>query len=248
MAHDHRQRRGALADEPRGLVVDRVPPARGHGVENRPQARAASQPILDRIERAEQERVEGDRHEGARDQQAGAGRGKQALVPGQVTEDERELADLGEAHGHHETGADRVAEQGHHRQRHERLAEDHDAERREQQERLPEDEGRLEEHPHRHEEEHGEGVPQRKRVRRRLLAHAGLAHDHPGQEGAERHRRAEEEGGGGGHRHRQREDREREQLAGTQPGDLDEDPRHDARAGEQHQRHQRRQLQESDGQ
>ena len=53
-------------------------------------------------------------------------------------------------------------------------------------ERLAQQDGRVEQHADRDEEQHGEGVAQRQAVGRGLVAEVALAQDHAGEEGAER--------------------------------------------------------------
>ena len=72
---------------------------------------------------------------------------------------------------------------------------------------------RVEQHPDRHEEQHRERVSHGQRVGRRAEAELGSADDHAGEEGAERHRHAEELRRPDGDAERQGEHRQREQLA-----------------------------------
>ncbi len=85
---------------------------------------------------------------------------------------------------------------------------------------------RVEQHADRHEEQHREGVAERQRFLRGAVAELGFAHDHPGKEGAEGQRHAEQLGGAEGDAERDRQHRQAEQLARAgvrhvvqQPGD-----------------------------
>ena len=111
-ADDHREalpRRDVPADLLRRVRVGLATPPLGAAVEQRPQPRTAAQPGLDRVQRAEQERVERDREDRRGDQHVVPGVGHQAVLAGQLGQDERELADLRQAQGHGQRGADRVA-------------------------------------------------------------------------------------------------------------------------------------------
>ena len=61
--------------------------------------------------------------------------------------------------------------------------------------RLREQDRRVEQHPHRDEEQHREGVPQRQGLLGRAVAQVRLAHHHAREERAERERHAEQLGG-----------------------------------------------------
>ncbi len=95
---------------------------------------------------------------------------------------------------------------------------------------------RVDEHPHRHEEQDGEGLPERQHVRADLMAQRRLRDHDPGQEGAEGDRHAEKGGRGQGDPERQGEGDEQEQLARLHARDPQEDPGHDARPQQQHER------------
>ena len=93
-----------------------------------------------------------------------------------------------------------------------RLDEDDQDQHRHDGERVREEHSRVEEHPDRHEEQHGEGVTQWKGVGGRLMTHVRLAHDETGQECAEREGHTEDRRRGVGDPERDRKDRQREQL------------------------------------
>ncbi|MNZ75809.1 hypothetical protein D3C78_942960 [compost metagenome] len=117
-----------------------------------------------------------------------------------------------------------------------RLAEHDDQEGGQHRQRFLEQDRRVEQHAHRDEEQHGEGIAQRQRVLRRLMAEFRFVEDHPGEERAEgeghaeQHRRAVGDAEGDG------QHGEGEQLARAGRGDALQHPGHQAAAAEDHQR------------
>jgi hypothetical protein len=170
------------------------------------------------------------------------------MFAGQLRKDERELTDLRQAQSDGQRGAGRMAEQRDDEQRGQRLGDQDDGQRRKDHQWLSDDECRVEEHPHRHEEQHGEGIAHRQRIGRGLMTDRGLRDHHARQERPEGHRRAEEGVRCGRNRDREDQHREREQLARSQPGDLHEDPRDRPRSAEHHDRDQGRELQQRESQ
>ena len=93
---------------------------------------------------------------------------------------------------------------------------------------------RVEQHADRDEEQHREGVAQRQRFLGRAVAELGFAHDHAGEEGAERQRHAEQLCRAEGDAERDRQHRQPEQLARAGMGDVVQDPGDDPPADDQH--------------
>ena len=89
---------------------------------------------------------------------------------------------------------------------------------------LSEEIRRIQQHPDRYEEQHGERVPQRERVRGRLMAHVRLAHHGAGQERAQGERDAEHRRGHVRDAEGDRQHREREQLPRSLAGDDEQQP------------------------
>ena len=118
--------------------------------------------------------------------------GHQPVLAGQLGQDERELADLGQPQGHGQGRADRVPQHRDDEQGDEGLDEQDDGQRRQHHQRLAEQERGVEEHAHGDEEEDGEGVPQRQGVGRRLVADGRLGDHHAGEERPQGHRRPEQ--------------------------------------------------------
>ena len=149
-------------------------------------------------------------------------------------DDEREFADLGQASRNGQRDAGRVPGDDHdHELRHELHRDDQEQDGQDRQ-GIREDVDRVEQHPDRHEEQHGEGIAERERVRGRLVAHVRFAHDQAGEERAERerhpeHRRRDERDAQGDRKHGQRE-----QLPRALPSDDQQQPRHDASARDDH--------------
>jgi hypothetical protein len=166
-------------------------------------------------------RDRGDRRGHQRRRQVG---GERPEPPAQLREDEGELADRGQRRRHRHRGAGGSAPHEHDRRRRNRLGQEHDGQRGRRQPRAADHRERIEEHAHRHEEEHGEGVAHRQRVGRRPQAQVAPPHDGARQEGPQRHRHAEEPRRP--HRDAQRhdEDGEREQLARPRGGHAVEEP------------------------
>ena len=94
--------------------------------------------------------------------------------------------------------------------------------------------GRIEQHAHRHEEEDGEGVPQRQCVGGGLMAHIRLPDHRPGEEGSECERDAEDRRRQEGKPDRDGQHGQREQLARPLTGDEEQQPRHEPRPGHDH--------------
>ncbi len=95
---------------------------------------------------------------------------------------------------------------------------------------------RLEQHSDGNKEQNREGVAQRQRLFSRPMAEFRLAHHHPGEEGSERERNAEQFGRAIGHAHCDGYDAQREQLAGARSGHQPKQSREHAASGHQHQR------------
>ena len=193
----------------------------------------------------EHQGVEGDREQGAgQDQIAPLGR-QQIQLHAETGQDERELADLGEARRDRERRADRVAADQDDGEGGERLAQ-HDHEHHgHHRQGLAQEDGRIEQHADRDEEQDREGVLERQAVGCRLVAEIALAQHHAGEEGAERERHAEQLGRAKGDPERQRQHGQREQLARARARGLGEQPGHRPAADDQHQRHEQADLAQS---
>ena len=174
-------------------------------------------------------------------------RGEDAELAVDLREDERELADLGEASADDERGPDGVAEGQDDARRHKPLADHDQRDDRRDEERLADDERRIEEHADRNEEEHREGVAQRQRLGGGLMAEVGFADRDAREERAERERDLERERGHHRDAERHDEDRKREELAVTGPRDLLEKPRDHARADRDHEDAEEGDLRERNG-
>ena len=214
------EHRGDRPADPAVAGKDRVAPERltrlgrwqprqvdGPPLEERVESIVPPDERLERLDHPEQERVHRDRHEGAGDDELEAIGRQQREGQADGAEDERELADLGQAGCDRQAGSDRVAERRDDRDRHERLGNDDQADDGDDLERVLDEEARIEEHPDRDEEEHGERVTKRQRVGRGLVAHVGLANDRPGEERPEGQRDAEDRRGGERDPERDRQDR-----------------------------------------
>ena len=99
---------------------------------------------------------------------------------------------------------------------------------------MVEQDGRVEQHADGDEEQHGKGIAQRQRFRRRLLAERGLAEDHPGEEGAEREGDSEEGGRTVGHTQCDHQDAQAEEFARAGVDDVVQEPGNHPAAHHQH--------------
>ena len=140
--------------------------------------------LLQAIDGDEQQRIDQDRQDRPGQHQVAALLRHQFEANAQADENEGKLADLRQAGGDHQCGAVRMAESTDDQVGGHRLAEDDDQEGGQDRQRLLQQDHRIEQHPHRDEEQHRESVAQRQRVLRRLVAEFGLVEDHPGEEGA----------------------------------------------------------------
>ena len=127
-----------------------------------------------------------------------------------------------------------MAEHRHDKKRRKRLGNDDDAERRQNHQRLLDEKRRIKQHADGCEKQHRKGIPQRQRVRRRLMTDRRLRHHHAGEESAQRHGCAEEEIGCRSDGHRENKNREREEFPRTQTGDADQHPGNDFRTRDEH--------------
>ena len=179
---------------------------------------AGAHPGHQRVDRREHDRVERDGDERGGQDEAAALSWQQLELDAQARKDEGELADLGEPGADRERGVDRIAQGQDQRDRGGGLAEHDDRDRRRQLERLSDHYRRIEEHPHRHEEQHGKRVAERERFLRGPVAQGRLPEHHAGEECAERERDAEQLRRSVGHADRRGDDGEGEQLAGAGAG------------------------------
>ena len=186
------------------------------------------------IERHEQQRIEHDGDDGAGEHQLAAELRHEAERHAEAGQDERELADLRQADGDGGGGAERAPEQLHDGERGDRLGDDDDGDRRQHQQRIADEDRRVEQHADRDEEQHGEGVAQRQRLRRRLLAERGFAQDHAGEEGAEGKRHVEQLRGAIGASQRDAQHGEAEQLARAAVRNVVQDPGDHAPPDDEH--------------
>ena len=140
-------------------------------------------------------------------------------------QDERELADLGGGHGDRDGDPEGVFEQEDDRQGGQRLCRRRTtADVRPRRGRETRSGSWAEEHADRDEEEDGEGVPHRQHLGRRPEAEFRASDDHPGEEGPEGHRDAEELGRPHGDAQGQDQHRQREELARPRRGHAVEEP------------------------
>ena len=93
----------------------------------------------------------------------------------------------------------------------------------------------IEQHSHRHEEQHGEGVLERQRVVAGLVRQLRFRQDHAGEERAERERHAERGRRAVGDAERDGQHAQREQFARAGARDALQQPGHDTRADHQRQ-------------
>ena len=96
---------------------------------------------------------------------------------------------------------------------------------------------RIEQHADGHEEQHGESVAQRQGFLAARCAEFGFAHDHAGEERAERERHAEQFGRTIGEADGGRDHAKGEEFARAGARHLPEQPGNDALADHQHERH-----------
>ena len=101
--------------------------------------------------------------------------GRMPSVDAERGEDEGEFADLREADGDDQRGADRAAEQHDDEVGEHRLADDDDRDRREQRQRIAPEDRRIEQHADGDEEQHRERVAQRQRFLGGAMAELALA-------------------------------------------------------------------------
>ena len=106
--------------------------------------------------------------------------------------------------------------------------------------------GRVQQHADRDEEQHGEGVAQRDGLLGGALAEVAFAQHHAGEEGAEGEGDTEQMGGAIGHPEGDGVDGEAEQFARAGMRGEVHQPRNDAPADDQHDRHEDRDLGQRD--
>ena len=205
-------------------------------------------PRQDAVEPGEEQRIEQDRDDRAGEDEIAPALGQQRQRHAEPGEDEGELADLREARRDRERGRMRMPERPHDRVGGDRLAEHDDEHRRENGDRLAHDDHRIDQHADRDEEQHREGVAQRQRLVGGALAQLGFAHDHAGEEGAERERDVEQHRSPERAAERDREHRQPEQFARAGMGDVVQEPRDHALADDQHDRDEGRDLADGDQQ
>ena len=162
------------------------------------------------VERGEQQRIDENADDGAGQDQVAALFRQQAERQAAIGEDEGKLADLRQRGRDHQRGGARVPKQPHDQERRQRFADQDDEHGGEQRQGRIDHDARIEQHSDRDEEQHGEGVAQRQRLGRGLLAQLQLAQHHAGEEGAKRERDAEQLGGGVGDAERDRQHGEAE--------------------------------------
>ncbi len=167
---------------------------------------------IEGLDEREERRVDRDRQQRPRHDELEARLGQQPDGEAERAEDERELADLPERGGDRQGDPRGIAERLDDAECRKRLDEDDQDQHRHDGEWIREEHSRVEEHPDRHEEQHGEGVTQWKGVGGRLMTHVRLAHDETCQECAEREGHTEDRRRGVGDPERDRKDRQREQL------------------------------------
>ncbi len=136
-----------------------------------------------------------------------------------------------------ECGAERMAKGQHDRQRGQRFADDNDYEGRDDGPRLTDKDGRIEQHAHGNEKEHGERIAQGQRLLGSALAQLGFTQDHASEEGAEREGDTEELGGAERESERDDQDAQPEELARSGVGDVVQHPRYEALSEHQHDGH-----------
>jgi len=132
-------------------------------------------------------------------------------------------------------------------QRRQRLADDDDEADRDHGPEVAEDDGRIEQHADRDEEQHREGVAQRQGFLGGAMAQLRFGQDHPGEERAERKGYVEELRRAVGNAQRDREHGQPKQLLRTRMGDVMEEPGDHPAPDHEHDRHEGRHLAEGDG-
>ncbi len=182
---------------------------------------------LKSVQAAEQQRVDRDGDDGAGDQQVAASLRQKVQREGQVTDDERELPDLGQTDRHGQRGPGWVAQHRHDADRGQGLHHQHDRQPGGDQGGLAHHKHGIKEHPHRHEEQHRERIAEREHVGAGLLADRRLGHDHARQERAECDRSAKEVGRAHRDRDAEHQNAEGEEFAGAELGDPDQQARDD---------------------
>ena len=168
---------------------------------------------LEPLGQPEHQRVQDDRDDGAGQHEAAPLLGQHAEAHPERGEDEGEFADLRQSRRQRQRGTRRSAEQHQQQERHDGLAEQDDRQRRQYRQRLAHDDGRIEQHADRDEEQHPERVAQRQCLLGGAMAEFALRQDHAGKERAERQRHAEQIGGARRDAERNRQHGEAEQFA-----------------------------------
>ena len=166
----------------------------------------------------EDDGVEDDGDEGAGEDEVAPFGGEDAQADAEGREDEREFADLREACRDGECCPDRLPEQHPDEEGEHRLADKDDEHHPQNGQRAFDDDRGVEQHAHRHEEQHRERIALRQRFLRGTVGELGLAEDHAGKECTQRKADAEQIGRPRGDTQRDGKHREAEQLAAAGMG------------------------------
>ncbi len=131
----------------------------------------------------------------------------------EIGEDEGEFAGLRKARAEKERGTEGVAEFAHDEIDRAAIADNHHRNHKRECHRFAQDDGRVEQHADRNEEQNREGIAERQRFFGRALTERRFTQDHAGEEGAERDRDAKQLGGSKRHPEGHRQNRKAEQFA-----------------------------------
>ncbi|MCY1289295.1 hypothetical protein D9M70_383820 [compost metagenome] len=147
------------------------------------QRRPRQDPVSDGFYRREQQWVERDRDQCARQDETHAFHWQQIERHPKSGQDERELTDLRKAGRDSQGRVERIAERQHQREGSGRLAQNDHGNHRQHMQRLFQQYLGLEQHAHRYEKQDRKRIAQRQRLLRRAMTELGFAHDHACEEG-----------------------------------------------------------------
>ena len=188
---------------------------------------------------AHQRRIDQDGEEGGGQNGVVDVMAHMAGVPCHLNQDERELADLRQAHTHEGGDGQRLSEEPDHPRPDHRLPNHDEQDEHGQNGQVVEHGTRIDEPTHGDEEERPEGVAQGQQARQGLVGIVRLADDEPGEESAQRERQPHRLGEGGGAEPDRERDQEKELGAPH--------PRHPVQDRGNHPRYQIEKGDEDDG-
>ena len=146
---------------------------------------ARAQGLLQRADGLEHQRIDGDRQNGAGQDQVLALAREQLERHAHGGQDEGKFADLRQAGRHRQRGIERIAQRQHQQKGRQRLAEHDNAEHGQHPQRGLDQHRRIEQHANRYEEQHRKRVAQRQRFFGGAVGQWRLAQHHAGKEGAQ---------------------------------------------------------------